>query len=369
MKAFVFFLFIFYIFNAPQNQVITQTISPENAEIQYTGRFDFSNLQQPKFAWSGSQITFTFEGSFCNLLMQQSNFEKDKNGNELLNYFNIFIDKQLPTVLKLEKGKREYELAKNLAWGKHTITIFKRTEGMVGVCEFLGFQIDAKGKVLASPAKPKRKVEFIGDSITCGYGNEGESEYCKFTPETENAYLSYAAISARELGAEYTMVCYSGKGVIQNYNKNSKDIMPELYERINPQDSLTQWNFGQWTPDAVVINLGTNDFAHEIPDSTRFTLTYSYMISRVLTNHPKASVFCLVGSMLNGEKLDRIKNYLKQVVSYQNKKGNQKVYFFEMSTQGKLGYGCDWHPNVPQNQQNAKELTRFVKEKMGNVSN
>ncbi|TAH22545.1 MAG: hypothetical protein EAZ08_01350 [Cytophagales bacterium] len=342
----------------------TQTISADNAKIQYTGRFDFANPKQPKFAWTGSQITFTFEGTFCNLLMNNFSEGNDKTGKPNVNYFNILINNKLVSVLKVENGKNFYELAKDLPKGKYTVHIFKRTEASVGICEFIGFQIDKNGKVMDSPKKPKRKVEFIGDSITCGYGNEGDKKECPFTPETENGMMSYAAIMAQSVDAEYVTTCYSGRGVIQNYDKSKQGTMPELYDLVYPQANSPQWKFDSGTPDAVFINLGTNDFAHEIPDSTSFVLSYNSLINKIVTNYPKAKVFCLAGSMMGGEKLKTIKNYLQQTVSYQHKKGNTKVYFFEMSSQGKLGYGCDWHPNVAQNQQNAKELIAFVKEKM-----
>jgi lysophospholipase L1-like esterase len=364
MKIIAFVLLLFSSFLVPTLQTSYQTITPENTKAQYSGRFDFSNPQAPRFSWSGSEIVFSFEGSHCTLLLKHFTQEKGKNENLFENYFNIFIDNQLASILKVSIDKTAYELANNLAWGRHTIRIFKRTEAMVGWCEFLGFKIDVKGKVLDTPNKPKRKIEFIGDSITCGYGNEGDSQNCKFSPETENAYLSYASIAARDVGAQSHLICYSGRGVIQNYNKTNKGTLPELYEYIYPQDSIKKWSFQQWTPDAVCINLGTNDFAHEIPDSTRFVLTYSYLISRVLENHAQASIFCVAGSMLKGEKLIKIKNYLNAVVNYQNRKGNRKIYFFEMSTQGEKGYGCDWHPNVAQHQQNAKELSQFIKQKM-----
>lgn len=34
---------------------------------------------------------------------------------------------------------------------------------------FLGFEIDDGASLVASPSSSSRKIEFIGDSITCGY--------------------------------------------------------------------------------------------------------------------------------------------------------------------------------------------------------
>jgi hypothetical protein len=339
-----------------------QTVAPNHPYIHYAGRFDFSNSQQPKFAWTSSSITLTFEGSFCKLLMRNFSEGKDKVGKPYANYFNIIIDGHLVRVLKVTNSQREYSIAENLSQGKHTIQIFKRTEALFGVCEFLGFQVDKSAKILPPDGVATKKIEFIGDSITCGYGNEGDKQSCPFTPETENGYLSYAAITSRNLKAEYATVCYSGRGLIQNYDKSKENTMPMLYSLTYPQ-TTQKWNFQQWIPDIVCINLGTNDFAHAIPDSTEFTKAYIGLIDSVLINYPKASVFCLVGSMLSGKNLEVIKSYIKKVVHYQVEK-NKKVYFFEISTQGRVGYGCDWHPNIAQHEINAKELTAFIREKM-----
>jgi lysophospholipase L1-like esterase len=352
------------IFLTSFSQEKLQTVAADNLKIQYVGRFDFANPKQAKFAWTGAQITFTFEGTLCNLLMNNFSEGNDKTGNPKVNYFNVFINNKLVKILKVENGKSAYELAKDLPRGRYTVSIFRRTEASLGLCEFIGFQVDTNASILDSPARPTRKMEFIGDSITCGYGNEGDNAQCPFTPATENGYLSYAAITARNLSAEGVTICYSGKGLLKNYDKTSKGIMPVLYDSVYPQDSTNNWKSGNWTPNAIVINLGTNDFAHDVPDSTLFCLSYHALIGKLLKTNPQARIFCVAGTMMSGEKLATIKNYLQNIVDYQRKKGNTKVYFFEMSTQGKLGYGCDWHPNVRQNQQNAKELTDFVKEKM-----
>ncbi len=365
MKNFKLLIFSFltlFIFSFSQEK--RQTVGADNAKIQYVGRFDFANPKQVKFAWTGAQITFTFEGTMCYLLMNHFSEGNDKADNPKTNYFNVFINNKLVKILQVENGKKVYELAKGLPKGNYTVSIFKRTEASFGVCEFLGFEVDEAAKILDSPARPTRKIEFIGDSITCGYGNEGDKADCTFTPATENGYLSYAQITARNLSAEAVTICYSGRGLIRNYDKTSRNTMPVLYDLMYPQDSISRWKSTDWIPQAVIINLGTNDFAHEVPDSTLFCLSYHSLIEKTLKTNTKASIFCIVGSMMNGEKLETIKNYLQNVVAYQRKKGNTKVYFFEMSTQGKLGYGCDWHPNVAQNQHNAKELTAFVKEKM-----
>jgi lysophospholipase L1-like esterase len=212
-------------------------------------------------------------------------------------------------------------------------------------------------------------MEFIGNSITCGYGNEGPNQDCKFSGTTENGYMAYGAITARNLNAEYVAVPFSGKGMIRNYDQGPSETMPQLYDRILAANPNLKWNFKNYTPDVVVINLGTNDFAHSNPDSVLFVSTYIKFINTIRSNYPDAHIICLTGSMMGdwgpAKSLSTLKNYLKAVTGDLNSKGDNKVHTFNMSGQGSLGFGCDWHPNVPQHQKNAEELTGFVKKKLG----
>jgi hypothetical protein len=41
-----------------------------------------------------------------------------------------------------------------------------------------------------------------------------------------------------------------------------------------------------------------------------------------------------------------------------------QVHLLELSPQGSLGYGADWHPSKAQAQRNAAELTAYLRELM-----
>ncbi len=71
---------------------------------------------------------------------------------------------------------------------------------------------------------------MIGDSISCGYGNEGKSQNEHFSPDTENARDAYGAIAARRLGADYACVAWSGRKMWPD------NTVPEIYDRALPQD-------------------------------------------------------------------------------------------------------------------------------------
>ena len=106
-------------------------------------------------------------------------------------------------------------------------------------------------------------MEFIGDSISCGYGNLKVAP-CHFEAATENVHESFVQKTARYLNATTSHVqCWSGKGMVRNYGDKStvsKDPLPLFYGRTLANDATKPWNFSV-VPDLVVISLGTNDFS------------------------------------------------------------------------------------------------------------
>jgi lysophospholipase L1-like esterase len=195
----------------------------------------------------------------------------------------------------------------------HEVTIYKNTEAQKGSVLFKGFDIK-QGERLP-PVRRARRMEFIGDSITCGYGDEGANATCPFEvklrdatnqsgevikkpngdpyvitmPVTENQYLAYGSIAARALDADAVTVCWSGKGAYKNYkdrfiratdgsvipDPDNAIAVPGLWETRsvgsdgNPD---LKWDFSKEppaeVPDVVVINLGTNDFARDsVPEN------------------------------------------------------------------------------------------------------
>ena len=61
------------------------------------------------------------------------------------------------------------------------------------------------------------KLEFIGDSITCGYGIEGIWEIDTFTTQQERPDKAYAFRTAKALGAQVQLCSWSGIGITSGY--------------------------------------------------------------------------------------------------------------------------------------------------------
>jgi lysophospholipase L1-like esterase len=363
MKLVLPFLFLL-LYNISWAVDSIQKIDADNPFIVYTGRFDKTNPKSVKYAWPGTSISASFEGRVCNIRLQDLAEGKDENGNPYHNYFNIIIDGKAPFVLQAEGSKKIYNID-SLQPGKHIITIFKRTETFVGAVIFSGFEIE-KGKMLLPLAiNNSLKLEFIGNSITCGYGNEGSDKNCPFTAETENNYMAYGAITARNLDAPYMAIAFSGRGLYQNFDKTRDNTLPDMYERVIASDHKLKWNFKSWVPDIVVINLGTNDFAHANPDSTTWVNKYLEFLKRVRSNYPEAMIICCEGPMMSDywpegyKALTTITEYLNAVVNTSRKNGDINIHVFFFPTQTK-NYGCDWHPGVETHKKMATDLTDFI---------
>jgi lysophospholipase L1-like esterase len=329
------------------------TIPANNPLIEYTGRINFANPLEPSFSYSGVSIRAKFTGTSIGMVMSD---------NKGTNYYNIILDGKIIDSINVTTDKRNYFLAESLENTTHEIEIFKRTEVDFGTTRFYGFLVDKGASLVSIINKRERLFEYIGNSITCGYGNEGKNGDT-FGPTTENHYLSYAAITSRNFNARHLAVCKSGIGAYRNYNapySGSSDNMTDYYDRVSFYDVNPKYSFAE-TPDLVYINLGSNDFSTNGGDPVRFKNNYYRLIDTIQTRYNKPDIICLVGPTLDGQTLNQVRSYIKEIVDSTNKKGLGNVYLFELSEQGSLGYGIDYHPNVAQHQKNAIELTNFIK--------
>jgi len=335
-----------------------ETIAPNNPTIEYTGRIDFGDPLAPKFSYSGVSIRACFSGTSIGAIMS------DDIGQ---NYFNVLLDGKLIDTLNVGIEKTTYQLATGLQDTVHEIEIFKRTELTFGKTQFFGFTVDAGATLLPISNKRDKLIEFIGNSITCGYGNEGLLGGV-FGPTTENHYMSYAAITARNFNARHIAVSRSGIGVYRNYDgpaEGSPDCMSNLYTRTFLYDENPKYTFTE-QPDMVCINLGTNDFSTTGGDSAKYVSNYLRLIDTIQSYYSMPDIVCLLGPMLSGSSLNNIRNYLNTIAEIATAKGKGNVYVFEMSAQtGDLGIAIDYHPTVAQHRRNAAELTDYIKNLKG----
>lgn len=332
-------------------------VSADDARIVYMGRVSHRIPQAVTFTYPGVSIYADFEGTSLQM--------KAKPGS---GDFMVEIDDGLPYRIGFTKNDSIVTLVEGLPEGTHRARIMYVLEGYELKPVFKGFYLD-KGCTLAeAPALPERRIEFIGNSITCGYGVESDDRNDPFTYETENHFYTYAARTARALNAQHLVVARSGIGIYRNFGapvSGSKDCLPAMYEQVMFTDPTELWDHSLYTPDVVCINLGTNDAGDGKYDFALLTDGYRKFVAHLRDIYPEAKLVLLSGSMLSGKPLADVKRAMDKVVAEHKEAGDTEVYRFDMSPQtGSLGYGANWHPSMRQQQKMASELTAYLKELM-----
>lgn len=281
---------------------------------------------------------------------------------EQTNWIDVYLDGQRTDKLEIGTEWKDYTLATGLTDIQHTLEIVKATEGYEGIVEIGEIQLSDNAEIADWPTPDTHRIEFIGDSITCGYGIESNDRNEHWSPSTENFCDTYAWHTIRALNADYTVVARSGIGMLRNYNgprEGSEENLPSLYERSFFRDAEPVWDFRRFTPDIVCINLGTNDFSTTGVDPIAYEAAYLTFVNRILKQYPQARIVCLLGPMLNSPD---VKAILHRVANVANQNlGTPRVFHFEMTAQGSLGYGADWHPSKAQAFLNGKELTAYLR--------
>lgn len=225
-------------------------IKPTNPDIQYVGRICFDNPERPRFTFPGTQINACFTGTSLKLWV------KPKSG-----YFMAQIDQAAPFKVAV-MGERDsvVTLASALPQGSHQLRLMYVIEGYELKPDFRGLILDEGARLLPPPTLPQRTIEFIGNSITCGYGNESVVAPDPFEYETENHYLTYAQQTCRALGAYAHVVARSGIGVYRSYGGPKEgtpdNVMTTEYEYTNLYDHSERWDFQPLSASAGMYQSG-----------------------------------------------------------------------------------------------------------------
>ncbi len=364
----------------PEPEDTTTTVfEADHANIQYSGRISFSNPKRPKFSAPGVYIKAKFRGTSLAVLFQ------DQILWGKTNYYDVIIDNGTPVKLTPETGKTYYQVATGLENKEHTVTFVKRTESNIGNCEFLGFRV---GQLLTPDPKPTRKIQLIGNSISCGSGSEAAngSTLCNadgWGQPYHNAHVSFGAVMARNLNAEYHITAVSGIGLYRNYSgEYDGRTMPQVYGSLYLESTTSPtWNFSNFQPDAVVIELGTNDFSPgdqtyeptRTPhiDSAVYVDAYIDFVSTLRGHYPNAHIFCVSSPMLNDgwpsvsdKSQTNLEKALEGVVNHFNTTGNDpNVHKFIVADIN--GSGCGTHPSAAQHASLASSLGNYVRTTMG----
>lgn len=305
---------------------------PWTDHVRMVGRYERVGPGRVRYGWPGAGLRVRFHGTALWLLMDDHAW-----------FHDVRVDGKEPERLSTHPGPRRYAVVEGLPDGEHTVVIRRRTEGHLGPTDVIDVETD--GRLLPAPA-PALRMEVLGDSITAGYGDEGSSRYCKFSPKTENFFRTYAGLAAAAVGAEASAIAWSGKGVARNYGGDTKEpTLPAIYERSVPTEPGSRW-VDEAPTDVVVINLGTNDFSTEAdPTAEEFVAAYVAMLEAVRARHPHAPILCTVAPLLRDDERAVVETYIDQALALRRHAGDASLRRIDLHEEPR-GWGCDWHPSA-----------------------
>lgn len=320
----------------------------DNPNIQYVGRIDFSNKKLPRFWQPGVYFSLKFKGAECEVIVNDEELW-GKNHN----YLEIIIDGK-PYRTQTKSKSDTLKIKGIVGSGVHTLMICKNTEANIGYLELAGIRCR---QLLKPDPLPKRKIEFIGNSITCGASSDLSEIPCGrgVWQDQHNAYLAYGPVTARALQAQYHLSSVSGIGLIHSCC-NLDITMPQVFDKVSMRDNKILWNFKNYQPDIVSICLGQND---GLQDSAKFCEAYTDFVKKLRGYYPNTTFILLSSPMAD----DHLRNFMRlmiaSVVAQLRKEGEKKLYSYIFEKQYKNG--CDSHPDIADHQQIANELVAFIK--------
>lgn len=319
--------------------------------FRYEGRFDRRDPAQPVYIWAGDRVAADFTGDQLALVFGTA---------EGQTFFDVSVD----GVTKIVAGS-----TKRWAWphpleaGRHELRILKRSEADAGHVVFAGVELAAGEKLLPSAAPSyRRRIQFIGDSITVGANNEDGAADQWEDRRTHNHALSYGYLTSLALGADHRAMAVSGMGVCEGFVPM---LAGETWDKVYPREPRLRANLTDWVPDLVFVNLGENDDAHSRVDGRPlppgFTSGYVKLVRAVRTAWPQAQIVLLRGGMYGGSQSEQLRRAWEKAVGELEAADARVAHFV-------FAHWTETHPRVKDHRIMADELLAWLKtQKFGNL--
>lgn len=335
-------------------------IAPGHANIQYFGRWDKSDAGNFRCAQGAVYIKANFTGTSLKVKLRDPN-----------NYWRVSIDGSEFT--KFRPKGNETVLAENLKPGQHKVLLVRSTEGYMGESQLKGFVIDDDANLEKQDALKKRRLEFVGDSITAGAKNDGELMGSNYN-DIEDNDMAYGPQLARMLDADYSVLAKSGEGVIHNWAEKwpgNQVHTADRYQWTKYSDKFEgnqQWDTKQFPVDAVIIAMGTNDFSDNKrkPTEEEFVAGYTRLIETVRKMNPDAKIICT--EPVPGWVGKKARKWINTSVENLKAKGDNKIYYIELNTPAPLLEESDYaNDSTHPLKSGATKIANYLKDKVAAI--
>lgn len=328
-------------------------------------------------AMSGTGVDFKYTGKELKLTIEGDEASQLADNTDNYARIAIYVNGERVVDDMVNEQEKTYDVVKSDSETTSDIQVVKLSETAMSTVGIKPVEI-AKDDKIEPAAEKAHKIEFIGDSITCGYGVDDENKDHHFSTSTEDVTKAYAYKTAQLLDADYSIFSISGWGIFSGYTNNGnakKDQqLPKYYDKVGfsynsfdgDKPQSIDWDFSQYQPEAVVINLGTNDDSYCKSDEDKqeeFITAYVDFLKKVREKNPSAKIFCTVGTMGN-----QIFASVEEVCyRYTKETGDTNItsYMFEPQNGNEDGLAADWHPTEKTHEKSAQSLAEVIKTEMG----
>ncbi|SEN85385.1 GDSL-like Lipase/Acylhydrolase [Flavobacterium sp. CF108] len=329
----------------------------------YTGRVDKLQNDQVILIGTASSVSFNFTGNECSISLQSV------DSYEHHNYVQLVLDGKYIGKIRIEKGVvQSFPIKVTTNKKEHHLEIYKNTEAQSGNILFAG----TTAKLTSISSKKKKKIEFIGDSITCGAASDPSDIPCDKGEymDHHNGYYAYGPTLSRTIGVDYLMSCVSGIGIYRNWNDENKDeaIMPDIYQNLylTKDVSKPKYDFA-FQPNIISIALGTNDFSggdgkkERLPfNPEKYVSNYINFIKMLYEHNPNVQIVITNSPMVGGERAVVFENCLNKVKNaFAEDKTHKPIQIFKFKPM--TPKGCTGHPDVADHKVLAEEYAPFLK--------
>ena len=349
----------------------TETVykaTEENVKLLGRTYYDTDRLY---CALSGTGLEFTFTGTKCSITVVGDNNSASVTMADNHARVGIYVNGERVIDEMINSKEKIFDVFESDEPQEVTVSLVKLSESPMSTIAVTN--INVTGTPIKPTPNKDKLIEFIGDSITCGYGADDPDKDHNFSTKTEDVTKAYAYKTAQALGADYSMVSFSGYGIISGYSNGQDKVpeqsLPQYYTKLGYswaangsfKPSEVEWDFSKRQPDLIVINLGTNDDSYTLTHKERqeeYSAAYTEFLKTVREKNPDAKIVCALGVMT-----DRLFDYVQLAVdNYTAETGDSNISTLKFDVQQAAdGYSADWHPSITTHDKAAAKLTEYLK--------
>lgn len=337
-------------------------IFPDNTNLQYSGRIDFDDPKKPVFVYAASYVKLVFTGTSVKVHISNKR-------DCWTNYLGYILDGiQGKFALAHKEGKQEYTIAEDLKDEKHELLLFKRMDSC-HIFTLYGFELDEGSELFMPEAKPNRRIEVFGDSVSCGEVSEALDYIGKADPlhdgEFSNSWYSYSWMTARKLGAELHDTSQGGIALLDRtgwFGKPEYLGVESCYDKIEYCPALgpvKQWDFKQYTPHVVVVAIGQNDSHpddymaddYHCEKAVYWREKYQTFIEKLMGLYPDSQIILTTTILCHDKNWDRSIEEVCQRINH------PRVHHFLYK---RNGCGTPGHTRIPEAEEMSNELSDYI---------